>query len=79
VACGRADAYFESGLQPWDIAAGVLLVREAGGRVTDYRGANLSRMDVAESRGRQVIAGNLKVSAELQKAITASGYAAKVA
>jgi hypothetical protein len=36
-------------------------------------------MDVAESRGRQVVAGNLKVSAELQKAITASGYAAKSA
>ena len=79
VACGRADAYFESGLQPWDIAAGVLLVREAGGRVTDYRGASLARMDVAEARGRHVIAGNLKVSAELQKAITASGYAASVA
>jgi myo-inositol-1(or 4)-monophosphatase len=76
VACGRADAYFESGLQPWDIAAGVLLVREAGGRVTDYRGAAVARMDVAEARGRQVIAGNLKVSAELQKAIQQSGYLA---
>ena len=39
VACGRSDAYFEAGVKPWDIAAGVLLVREAGGRVCDFRGA----------------------------------------
>ena len=38
VACGRADAYFEAGVKPWDIAAGLLLVREAGGRVCDFRG-----------------------------------------
>src|SRR3546814_14534171 len=33
VACGRSDAYFESGVPPWDIAAGVLRVRRAGGRL----------------------------------------------
>ena len=38
VAAGRADAYFEAGVKPWDIAAGLLLVREAGGRVCDFRG-----------------------------------------
>lgn len=32
VACGRLDAYFERGVQPWDVAAGALVVREAGGR-----------------------------------------------
>jgi myo-inositol-1(or 4)-monophosphatase len=37
VACGRFDGFFETGLRPWDVAAGLLLVREAGGRVTDYR------------------------------------------
>lgn len=37
VAAGRFDGFFESGLMPWDVAAGVLLVREGGGRVTDYR------------------------------------------
>jgi myo-inositol-1(or 4)-monophosphatase len=37
VACGRFDGFFETGLSPWDVAAGLLLVREAGGRVTDYR------------------------------------------
>lgn len=38
VAAGRFDGFWEVGLQPWDIAAGVLLVQEAGGRVTDYNG-----------------------------------------
>ena len=35
-ACGIFDGYFELGLKPWDIAAGVLLVQEAGGTVTDW-------------------------------------------
>ena len=37
VACGRFDGFFETGLNAWDVAAGTLLVEEAGGRVTDYR------------------------------------------
>jgi myo-inositol-1(or 4)-monophosphatase len=37
LACGRFDGFFETGLQPWDVAAGILLVREGEGRVTDYR------------------------------------------
>ena len=37
LACGRFDGFFETGLRPWDVAAGTLLVREGGGRVTDYR------------------------------------------
>jgi myo-inositol-1(or 4)-monophosphatase len=76
VACGRADAYFEAGLQPWDVAAGVLLVREAGGRVCDFRGGPHGRMDVAEARGRQVVASNIKLVDVLQKSIVSSGYAA---
>lgn len=36
VACGRLDGYWERGLSPWDLAAGVVLVREAGGDVTAY-------------------------------------------
>lgn len=35
VACGRADGFWEFGLSPWDIAAGALLVEEAGGQITD--------------------------------------------
>lgn len=76
VAAGRADAYFEAGVKPWDIAAGVLLVREAGGRVTDFRGAATGPMDQRGVIGRQLVAGNLKVSEALQKAIVQSGYAA---
>ncbi|HEX5098116.1 MAG TPA: inositol monophosphatase family protein [Polyangiaceae bacterium] len=40
VAAGRGDAFFEAGLKPWDIAAGLLLVREAGGIVTDLTGGD---------------------------------------
>lgn len=40
VACGRFDGFFEYGLSPWDVAAGALLVQEAGGVVSDYAGGN---------------------------------------
>lgn len=79
VACGRGDGYFEAGVKPWDIAAGVLLVREAGGRVSDFRGANTGPMDVRGVLPRQLVAGNLKLSDALQKAIVNSGYAAAFA
>ncbi|MEA5620526.1 inositol monophosphatase family protein [Cronbergia sp. UHCC 0137] len=36
VACGRVDGYWERGLAPWDMAAGIILVQEAGGKVTAY-------------------------------------------
>lgn len=39
VACGRYDGFFESALHPWDTAAGMLLVKEAGGRVSEYDAA----------------------------------------
>jgi myo-inositol-1(or 4)-monophosphatase len=39
VACGRFDGFWEEGLNPWDVAAGVLLVEEAGGRVSRYDGS----------------------------------------
>ena len=40
VAAGRLDAYWEMALAPWDIAAGALLVREAGGLISDFNGGN---------------------------------------
>ena len=40
VACGRFNAYFEFNLKIWDIAAGILIVKEAGGVVSDYSGGN---------------------------------------
>ena len=55
VACGRFDGFFEYGLNIWDVAAGVLLIQEAGGKVVDFKGHNT----FLESR--QLIAGNSEV------------------
>lgn len=52
VAAGRLDAFWEPGLSPWDLAAGVLLVEEAGGRVTDWAGRPLRAL------GGEVLASN---------------------
>jgi len=54
VAAGRLDAYWERGTHAWDVAAGILLVTEAGGRVTDFRGgpAGLDGGVFAASNGR---------------------------
>lgn len=41
VACGRLDGYWERGISPWDIAAGVIILEEAGGKVTAYDGSPL--------------------------------------
>lgn len=52
VACGKMDLFYETTLNLWDIAAGIVLVREAGGRVTDFTGNQLM------AEGSEVIAGN---------------------
>jgi myo-inositol-1(or 4)-monophosphatase len=59
LACGRFDGFWESSLSPWDMAAGVLLVREAGGEVTRYDGAPFA-LD-----GRQILASNGLIHAEM--------------
>ena len=53
VACGRFDGFWEEGLNPWDVAAGVLLIEEAGGAVSGYDGSRLSiyRPPIAASNG----------------------------
>lgn len=53
VAAGRFDGFYEEGLRPWDVAAGVLLVEEAGGRVTHYDGSpfHLYKPPIAASNG----------------------------
>lgn len=53
VACGRFDGYWELNLGPWDTAAGALIVTEAGGRVTDFRGGEFSiyKPEVIASNG----------------------------
>ncbi len=54
VACGRAEAYIVTKINPWDIAAGVILVEEAGGKVTDFKGRswNFNRSDLIFSNGK---------------------------
>jgi len=53
VACGRVDAFWSTSLMPWDMAAGVLLVREAGGTVTSTDGGSfdVNRSDLLASNG----------------------------
>jgi len=54
VACGRFDGYWELHLAPWDVAAGILLVQEAGGSVSDFDGGAppASGARIAASNGR---------------------------
>ncbi len=49
VACGRFDGYWEFKINPWDAAAGWLLVEEAGGKVTDFRGRPYSLADTSQT------------------------------
>lgn len=60
---GRFDGYFEIGLKPWDLAAGCLLVREAGGRYCDFSG----RDGIPDSGN--IVAGGIKVVDGMLKAI----------
>jgi myo-inositol-1(or 4)-monophosphatase len=62
-AAGRYDGYFEIGLKPWDMAAGVLLVHEAGGRYCDF-----ADRDGIPASGN-IIAGNLNVAKAMVDAI----------
>jgi myo-inositol-1(or 4)-monophosphatase len=59
VAAGRLEAFWEFNLNPWDTAAGILLVEEAGGRVTDFSGYAF-RLD-----SREILASNGLIHAEL--------------
>jgi myo-inositol-1(or 4)-monophosphatase len=52
VACGRFEAFYEYDLKPWDVAAGVLLVKQAGGRISDFSGGDNYLF------GREIIATN---------------------
>lgn len=63
VACGRYGGFFETGLDPWDVAAGTLLVEEGGGRVTDYRGG---RRPVFE---QQILATNGHLHEAMQEVL----------
>jgi myo-inositol-1(or 4)-monophosphatase len=67
VAAGRFDAYWERNVSPWDIAAGVILVREAGGFVTDLDGGEAPWVTC------DVIAGNETIHRELARVLKAPG------
>jgi len=68
VAAGRYDGFWESNLQPWDVAAGMLLVKEAGGFVTDFRGQDrpiernefLAANDTLHSKLHKLLANALR-------------------
>jgi len=66
VAAGRFDGFWETGLQPWDTAAGCLLVREAGGFVTDFRGRSQPVCDI------EVLAANDPLHSRLHKLLAAA-------
>jgi len=64
VACGRLDGFWEIGLQPWDMAAGVLLIQEAGGLVSDFTGGD-RYMEVGN-----IVAGAPKLQQTICRAIS---------
>lgn len=72
VAAGRYDGYWELGLQPWDCAAGILIVREAGGYVTDSTGAEAV---VHDGPDNDVVAANPILHVKLRQSV-ADGVAA---
>jgi myo-inositol-1(or 4)-monophosphatase len=59
VACGRFDGFYETGLKPWDVAAGIVLVREGGGAISDYAG------DPNPSFNAQIVASNKIIHPEV--------------
>ena len=66
VAAGRYDAFFERNLKPWDVAAGILLVTEAGGVVTTIE------QDGDAKLGKTIVAGNPDIHAKLRKVLQAA-------
>lgn len=68
VAAGRFDAFYEHNLQAWDSAAGFLLVEEAGGKVTDFKGDHYSPYQP------HIIASNGKIHDELQKIVNGGPF-----
>ena len=66
VAAGRYDGFWERGLNSWDIAAGILLVREAGGFVSDFASRDRT-LDTGD-----IVAANPSIHAELLKCLNAT-------
>lgn len=71
VAAGRLDGFWESGLSPWDMAAGSLLILEAGGLVTDFAG------EPAYMENGRIVAGSPRIFGQLIKLIQGAGQPAR--
>lgn len=63
VAAGRFEGFYEYGLHPWDVAAGIIIIQKAGGRVTDFNGGNDYLF------GKQLISGNENAVSNLSRII----------
>jgi myo-inositol-1(or 4)-monophosphatase len=64
VACGRFDGFWEMDLHPWDSAAGMLIVAEAGGSVTRFDGSGYTPHD------KDILATNGSIHKEMSRALT---------
>ena len=67
VACGRFDGFWESGLNPWDVAAGSLMVSEAGGLVSDFSGKDFSVYK------KETLASNGKIHQDMAEILSLRG------
>ena len=63
LACGRVDGFFEYNLNAWDVAAGALIVKEAGGNICDFSGGDNWLF------GKEIIASNGLIDFEFRSAI----------
>ena len=66
LAAGRTDGYWEDNLNPWDVAAGVLILQEAGGKVTDFNGRKYKKIS---DYGPTLLASNGKIHAQMLQII----------
>ena len=66
VACGRFDGFFEYNLSPWDVAAGALIVKQAGGKVSDFSGGENYLF------GKEAIASNGSIYNEFQQVVSSN-------
>ncbi len=64
VACGRFEVFYEYGLHPWDIAAGTIILREAGGKISDFSG-NENKLS-----GEEIVASNDGVYSEILELVS---------
>jgi myo-inositol-1(or 4)-monophosphatase len=63
VACGRYDAFYEYNLNPWDVAAGCLIIKQAGGKIADFKGGNDFLF------GKEIVATNSKIFEEFLRIV----------